>query len=309
MAHPPVKVLRRSLKIAAIVLAVLFFINGLAAGLVLRLVFARYDGQGDSHLTSLLPENYSLEAISFPCRGETLSGYYCDAPDTERLVVLVPGMHATANHYAGTAAALLTSGYDVFLFDPTGTGQSTGSWCLGYSRCIGDTDAALTYIEDNLSPSALFLLGHSRGATAVCAMPELGHAIDGIIAVNGFDSAMEAVTGMAGPYAGPLATLTGPVLYLWQRLSAPREELHFSASTAVQQSNTPTLVLQGEADKTVRPEKHGIAHALRETPAACCQVVTIPDAGHTDLLYDPDGTPNEATMSLLRAWMESLAHD
>lgn len=309
MACPHVRALKKTFKITAIVLAVLFFVNGLAAGLVLRLVFARYDGQPDNRLPLLLPEDCHLETVSFPCRGEILAGYYCDAPDTENLVVLVPGIHAIADHYAEIATALLTSGYDVFLFDPTGTGQSSGNWCLGYSRCIADTDAALTYIEGHLSHTSLFLLGHSRGATAVCAMPGLAHSVDGIIAINGFDSAMEAIIGMAKPYAGPLATLTAPALYLWQRLSAPQDELRFSVSTAMQYGNTPTLVLQGEADQIIRPENNGIAHALLEHPAACCQVVTIPNAGHTDLLYGPDKTPNETTMAMLLAWMGRLVHD
>lgn len=215
------------------------------------------------------------------------------------LVVMAPGYHASADNYLWQIQSFLEYGWDVFIFDTTGSCESEGKSSVGFSQELWDLDAALDYVEANYEYDYLFLFGHSRGGYAVCGILGSEHDITAVVSVSGINSAMEGIMEPAVRYAGPMAYSNYPLLWLYQVSLFDEETVEVQADEEISNSRIPTLIVQGNADDIVPMEESSIYSHRDEITSEYVEyyVCDIPGQnGHRSLMFDEDGTANDTLM-------------
>ena len=291
-------------KIITVVL--IFCITSMAVtGAVYDMIFARYDKsvQVPEALADMVGARTQLSFFS----GENkLAGYYYESQQPAQangLVVFVPGFHAGGDDYLWQIQSLLSYGWGVFTFDATGTFGSEGKNQVGFSQIVRDLESALKYIEnnDNFGYNDVVLIGHSRGAYAACCVVKQQN-VSAVVAISGINSAMDAVMQPAEEAVGLLSYGNYGFLWLYQAVRFGPELLNREASEEIAKTQTPVLVIHGSKDTSVPADENAII-AYRQQPDSAQVEYLLCDAGHTDILYDADGTANDALMSSIHAFL------
>lgn len=264
--------------------------------------FKRYDTEEIEIPAELYDMISKRQDVIFFSGGNQLQGYLYSgsAPSEETgLVVIAPGYHASADNYLWQIQSLTAYGWDVFIFDTTGSCESEGASSVGFSQELWDLDAALDYIEMNYDYDNLFLFGHSRGGYAVCGILDSDHAIDAVVSVSGINSAMEAIMEQSSQYVGPIAYSNYPLLWLYQVSLFDEKTVNIQAAEVISNSQIPTLIVQGNEDEIVPMEESSIYSHRDEITSEYVEyyICDIPGQnGHKDLMFDSDGTANDVLM-------------
>ena len=236
-----------------------------------------------------------------------LTGYYYPAAEQSHsrgLIVFVPGFHAGGDNYLQQIHQLLSYGWSVFTFDTTGTGRSQGKNQVGFSQVIPDLEAALKYVENQnrFGYNELILMGHSRGAYAACCVLPHVQDIAAVVSISGVNSAMEAVMQMSENAIGPVSYGTYGFLWLYQATLFGKETLTLQADDILSVEDVPVLVVHGTKDTEVPTDSCSII-SYKETIGSENVEYLLCDAGHTDLLYDDDGTANDTLMESIHNFL------
>lgn len=269
-------------------------------------IFARYDTH--AHIPPALHSTVQQRQMyQFPSGTNMLTGYYYSAPQPNQanaLVVLVPGFHAGGDDYLWQIQELLAYGWDVFTFDTTGTLRSQGDNQVGFSQSIPDLEAALKFIRENqqFGHSQLVLLGHSRGAYAACCALSTQPDIAAVVSVSGVNSAMEAIMEMSIQAVGPISYGNYGFLWLYQASLFDTDTLNQSAAEAISDSDVPVLMVHGLRDQQAPTDSCSILSHKAEITSSRVEYYLC-DAGHTDLLYDTDGTANDALIAYIHDFL------
>jgi dienelactone hydrolase len=270
--------------------------------------FPRYDAELEipAELDDMVANRQS---VTFYSGENELQGYLYSEElswETEHLdaglVVIAPGYHAGTDDYLWQIQSFLDYGWDVFIFDTTGSCESEGTSSVGFSQELWDLDAALDYVEGNYSYDNIFLFGHSRGGYAVCGILDSDHAITAAVSVSGINSAMEAVMEPAKQYAGIAAYGNYPLLWFYQVALFDEDTVDTQAYEKISVSQIPTLIVQGTEDDVAPMEESSIyAHRDKITSEHVeYYICDVPGQnGHTDLMFDEDGTANDALMETI----------
>ena len=194
---------------------------------------------------------------------------YLGKPDAPTILYF-HGNGETASDYDMIAPFYTQIGVNLLVMDYRGYGISDGQPTA--SRLL--TDAVVVYkktpallAEHALSGGRLFVMGRSLGSAA--AIEIAGHAgekIAGLIIESGF------------AYTLPLLETLGLRL---RDADEARDGLGHLDKIA--QVHTPTLIIHGESDWLI-PIKNGRA-LYEHSGASDKRLVTIPNAGHNDLLF------------------------
>ena len=238
------------------------------------------------------------QVCAFPSGENLLTGYYYAPPETvdkQGLILFVPGFCASADSYLWQIQALTDYGWGVFSFDTTGTFSSQGENQVGFSQSVPDLEAALKYVENNrrFGYNKLVLMGHSRGAYAVCSILSQNWDVAAVVSVSGVNSAMDAVMEASRQKAGIISYGNYGFLWLYQALLFGTDTLGLQASESISGQDVPVLLIHGTKDTRI-PLSSSSIHAHREEISADCVEYLLLEAGHTDLLFDADGTANDA---------------
>lgn len=286
-------------RISLIIITVFFSfcaISMVATKLIYDHIFARYDEPATVPQT-LCSTVQQRKECPFPSGDNTLTGYYYSAPrpnNANALVVLVPGFHAGGDHYLWQIRELMEYGWNIFTFDTTGTFRSQGGSQVGFSQSLLDLEAALNYLKENrqFGHSQLVLIGHSRGAYAACCALEQRQDIAAVVSVSGVNSAMETIMEMSIQSVGPISYGNYGFLWLYQACLFGVDTLNQKAAQAISGSSVPVLLIHGTEDTQAPPDSCSIIAHKAEITSPQTQYLLC-DAGHTDLLYDTDGTAND----------------
>ena len=289
------KRLKKTLAITAAILVLHTAITFLITKIVYDSIFDRYD-----YSPILPPEHNAIaqmaEKVTFPSGENMLSGCFFDSPG-DSLVVLVQGINShIADHYPEIMHIVQQDQRDVFIFDMTGSCQSQGDSTGGFPQAVYDLDAALDYIDAAYDYEDIFLFGHSRGAYAACCVLSRRNDIDGVVAINGPNTAMEAVVGTAATKVGWLAYGNYPILWLYQTMLFGAEDVALSATESITNSPTPVLIIQAESDETIPPDSVSIYSHKKEITNA--EFLLIP-GDHSSVLYDDSNIT--ANLQLMQA--------
>ena len=284
-------------------------VSMVATKLVYDGIFVRYDPAPASPSAELSAVIAARETVSFLSGENRLSGYLYRATGenaADALIVLAPGYHACADEYLWQIESLLDYGWSVFAFDPTGSCHSEGDSLVGFPQELCDLKAALAFLDENdrFGLSKLVLLGHSRGGYAVCcAAGETDVAA--VVTVSGINSAMEGIMSASVEAIGPVAYGNYPFLWAYQTLLFGGDIVSANAAQILSDTAVPVLIVHGQQDTTVPTDKYSILSHRDEIHSGAVEVYMCEDAGqdgHTNLLFDADGTANDALMQKIHTF-------
>ncbi len=267
-------------------------------------IFARYDTAANIP-AELTPLVQTRQVCQFPSGDNQLTGYYYGATAAAHgLIVFVPGFHAGGDHYLPQIQWLTENGWGVFTFDTTGTYQSQGKSQVGFSQVLFDLDAALKHVEksDRFGYNELVLMGHSRGGYAVCCALAQTRDVAAVVSISGVNSPMEAVMERSKDAVGVISYGNYGFLWLYQTMLFGKDTLQTQASEVLSQTQTPVLVIHGKADEDI-PQHSGAIIAYQDEISSHQVQYLLADGGHTDLLYDADGSANDALMEQIHGFL------
>lgn len=265
-------------------------------------IFTRYDSSDT--ISEKVPVELldSRQQFRYKSGENLLSGYLYPAENSKTLVVLAPGYRAAAESYIWQIKSLTDYGWSVFAFDPTGSCESEGDSAIGFPQELCDLEATLKFINDNNSfdYQNVAILGHSRGGYAACCALSFNYDISAVITVSGVNSAMEGVMGHSEEYVGPLAYGNYGFLWLYQTMLFGAETVNLNADEEISNTDVPVLVIHGDNDTQVPMDKYSIISHRDEIKSDFVEYsVYSKDGqdGHTDILFDADGTANRKLMA------------
>jgi pimeloyl-ACP methyl ester carboxylesterase len=184
-----------------------------------------------------------------------------------------------ASDYDGIAPLYTQMGINLLVMDYRGYGSSDGQ---PTATCLV-TDAITTYeatshllTEHELSRERFFVMGRSLGSAAAIEVAlYAGKGIAGLIIESGF------------AYTFPL------LMTLGLRLEGADEARDgFGSLAKISQIQVPTLIIHGEADWLIPIENGRVLY--ERSGAVDKRLVTIPRAGHNDLLFTGQAVYREA---------------
>lgn len=295
---------KRILVIIISVILIFSAVSMVATKLIYDGIFARYDQPAEvpSQLTAMV-EQRSL--CAFPSGENMLTGYYYKAETLSKgLIVLAPGFSAGGDDYLWQIRELTALGWGIFTFDATGTLRSQGDGQVGFPQLVSDLEAALKYVEkmDRFGYNDLVLMGHSRGGYAACCALSGSWDVSAVVSVSGVNSAMEGVMQMSSNAIGPMSYGNYGFLWLYQAMLFGTDTLQLDASQIISQRQVPVLVIHGTQDTQI-PMDSGSIISHREEITSPQVEYWLWDAGHTDILYDDDGTANDAMIEAIHNFL------
>ena len=291
------KVLRIIISLLLIVTVLSFFLTKF----IYDAAFPRQQGSQAATPQELESLVQSRQGVTFSSGHNRLQGYYYPAPQATALVVIAPGFAANDDEFLWHIRAFVEQGWSVFSFDSTGHFDSEGDSSVGFSQQLLDLDAALDYIEDRdcFGCQALMLFGHSRGGFAVCGVLAEHPQITAVVSVSGINSAMDAVLESATRYVGALAYGNYPMLWFYQAILFGPDVVGIEAAASIEAADVPVLLVHGREDETVPLNTSSIVAHAGDISSEKIEYYICDRAGHTDLLFDSDGTDNDALMRVI----------
>ena len=288
--------IRKVLSVTGIILVLHIAVSFVITKIVYDRIFDRYDPV----TPSVIPQ--TAEPVSFYSGENLLCGQFFDSPG-DSLVVYVQGIHSNMeSHYPLIQQMVESQQRDVFIFDMTGSCSSEGDSAKGFPQAVYDLDAALDFIDTAYDYEEIFLFGHSRGAYAACCVLSRRNDIDGVVALNGPNSAMEAVAGTSAAKVGWIAYGNYPMLWLYQTILFGAKDVSISAAESIANSQTPVLIIQASQDETIPPDTISIYSHRGEIPNA--EFLLLP-GDHSSILYGTDeSTANPELLNNIDAFLD-----
>ena len=294
------KGLQRVLKGVIIAIFIFITVSMTATKFIYNFIFKGYDGKD-----SYCPDNNHIMPIRdeyyYPCGEETLYGYRIKSSvPTDSIVIFAPGFNACSNEYLPLAAYFTAAGYDTFLFDCVGSGNSSGDSYIGFPQEILDLEATLNHVN-SLGYDNIFLIGHSRGGYASCCVINGNVPITAVATISGVNSAMDGIMSTSVNAVGNIAYLNYPFLWMYQNELFGYEIANMSASAELSKSSTPALIIHGAGDTQIPKERYSIYSYKNRIRNKNAQFVLYEKAGrdgHTDILFDAGGANEEITAKI-----------
>lgn len=231
--------------------------------------------EGDPQLRYLTNENFdglSAEPVSFSSsQGQTLRGavyFRRDAGEFAGLVLFAHGMGGGHRSYMTEINTIASAGFAVLAYDNTGTMASEGKSLGSFYQAVRDLQAALAFLRKNSEWSRypVVLAGHSWGGYAVCqALAYEEEHVAGAVVFSAPNSAAGAICDGARSMMGIEAGWLRPFFAAASIIRGGWASRHSSAAILAQTSHVPVLLLQGDADTSVRlPNSPLFREAVRQ---------------------------------------------
>ncbi|HZU13885.1 MAG TPA: alpha/beta fold hydrolase [Chloroflexota bacterium] len=191
--------------IALVILALLLW-----AGIPTARTAFLIEEHGGSAVTA--SHSLPLRDVSFSATdGVPLRGWLVPARHLAPTIILIPGFKAdrmTMLPYA----RLLHPRYTVLLYDPRGTGQSGGVFCLGAGE-VRDVRGALRFVERSpgLARRPIGLLGVSLGSGDAIVAAAQDHHVAAVVADSPYTDQTAVVHALDRLHAGPVTVPLAPL--------------------------------------------------------------------------------------------------
>ena len=118
---------------------------------------------------------------------------------------------------------------------------------------------------------------------------------------------MDAIIEPATRYVGSLAYGNYPMLWFYQAILFGTDVLNVEAVHAINQADVPVLIVHGSTDDTVSVDKTAIIAHRDEIKSEKVEYYLCDQpgqSGHTDLLFDRDGTENDVLMTKIHEFYQ-----
>ena len=302
--------LKRVLIILLIVIVAFCATSMVATKIIYDSIFVRYNPEPVPVPEQLQSMVESREDCDFLSGENTLNGYLyrCQNNANGNLVLIAPGFHAGADNFLWQVRSFLDMGYSVFVFDATGHCGSEGKSAVGFPQLLADVENALKHIENNdrFGYNHIVLFGHSQGGYAVTCVLESDFDIAAVVSVSGINSAMDGIIGKAKSFAGPVVYGNYGFLWLYQTMLFGGDIANRKAVSAINESGVPTLIVHGTQDTAVPMDAFSIISHKEDITAQNTEYFLCDEPqqdGHTNLLFDTDGTANDELMDVVENFL------
>ena len=201
------------------------------------------------------------------------------------------GGHTT---YLPLIDALVQRGFAVFAYDATGCDGSEGEQVRGLSQGICDLQSALEFVkaQQRFSGMPLYLLGHSWGAYAVCAVLEQEQDVTAAVALSGFDTTADMLRFAGEKEFGAVAAVLWPYAQAIEQQTYP-EQARMSSLLGLQHARMPVLVMHSTDDATVPFEQSFARYAKALGKNRYIRMETLHGKGHMVMLTARANAYNE----------------
>lgn len=238
-------------------------------------------------------DRYPRRGITFISGDNRLQGYIYGDYDADKMIVMAHGLYNSQEKYLGMIRALVDRGWTVFAFDNTGVCESEGKNGKGLVQAVLDLDSALTFIENDpeLSRKRIYLIGHSQGGFAVCAVLNFDHNIAGVVSISGFTTTYQVQSEHGRHLYGSISVIMNPFIALEEKRRF-RKYSGISSIEGINRSDIPVLIMHGTGDDFVDYNSAGIIHHKNEitNPNVTYMALDYPERnGHSDILYSLEG--------------------
>ena len=235
-----------------------------------------------------------FEAVTFKSDdGTKLSGWFFPAKGTPLGTVLhFHGNAANISNHYGFVKWLPEEGFNLFMFDYRGYGDSEGR--PNRAGLHKDSVAALTYVASRNDVEKIVVLGQSLGgANAVDAVVSAPHAQVVGVAI---DSAFYSYRRIAKDKAGLI-----PVLGWFKTpLSFLLVTNGHSPGPLMKELSVPVLIIHGTQDRII-PFDHG--RALYNAAEEPKEFWAVPQGFHTSALLQKEGPWREKLVHRFKTWL------
>ena len=199
--------------------------------------------------------SHSRYEVSFRSGKNTLHGfiYGMENAAPKGLLVFAHGITVGHESYINQLMWFADRGWRVFAYDATGSATSEGKGTVGLVQSALDLDKALSYAEtdDRLKDLPVYLLGHSWGGYAVCAVLNFDHKIKAAASLSGYAYPNEmTLLGTEQNIGKAGAAIFAPYVkgYNFTKFG---KYTNLNAVDGINRSGLPVLVIHGENDTYV----------------------------------------------------------
>jgi pimeloyl-ACP methyl ester carboxylesterase len=224
----------------------------------------------------------TFEDISFYSRTDNvlLKGWYISAGQNKTIIVMPGGKQNREDpttRLLELSVELARRGYNIFVFDRRGCGQSEASGLKNRSILGRDFGGAVDYIRNrNGNGESIILLGISIGAVAAISFTGEEDNVRAIISDSCFTSIPEMTKRVMAEKCKAFIIFQPGAILMGRFLFGLEKE---SAIDKVPKINCPIFFINGSADKSVPPEN---AYKLLEASKNQSDEIWIADgAGHS----------------------------
>ena len=242
-------------------------------------------------------------------KGQKLTGYmYSKGEEQRGIIVLAHGLGSGHNSYMDCIDLFAGSGYYVFAYDATGTGESEGKCIGGLYQGVTDLDRAISFVEESgefpALPVALF--GHSWGGYCVSSVLKYHPEVRAVIECAGFNSSSDMFESQGKKEAGDFIYVMMPFIKLTDLIrfgSAASDDAlgGFAASDAA------VMVVHSSDDSTVPPEYGFDIYYEKYRNDPRFSFLQLEDRGHNCFNKKPSYINSFNTE--YKKWLSSLDYD
>lgn len=247
----------KPLFIVLIVIGVILFsfilLSYVVATLIFNKSFTRMDFEKDKLFIGYhnIKDRYERDEYSFKSKKNTIKAYLYKKEKSDNLIVYVHGMCPGHQGYLSDIMALLDRGYNVFTYDFTATGESTGKKYNGLNQQLFDLKAAIKFLKANnlFDYQNLYLYGHSMGGYAVACVND--SIFKGIVSISGFDSPIKEMISAFSKGKSKAFKILAYIMLKIKGFISQGFASDIKAHKSLRKSNTKTLIIHGTNDELV----------------------------------------------------------
>ncbi len=283
--------LKRILLTLIAVILVFCLVSMVATWALFRFIFARSDHAAVGMTYSqALSQDYPRQTVEFSSGDNILAGYLY-APEKPVALVVAHGLGADGDTHLPEILYFMDNSLAVLAFDGTGVGQSTGESMVGLQQMALDLIAAIDYAATlpQLGKLPVLLYGHSMGGYATAIAAQQRPQVQAAVSISGFDSPMDMMVATGKDYAGDVALLGYPFLYLHNAITFG-DYANCTAVDAINRADAEFLIVHGSQDEVIALEDSILGQKEQITnPAVTYLLISEPlRNGHTALWLSPE---------------------
>lgn len=214
-----------------------------------------------------------------------LEGWYIPSEKNKGTIIVCHGVGANKSDVLEVAKDFNTGGYEIYMFDFRGHGDSGDSIITyGYNE-KKDISAIINYIKSK-GIKKIGMFGLSMGA-AITMLSAVDHPeVKAIVADSGFASVEKIVKYRVGkvfpePFLTILTDMTG--FYATNFYKIPFKEI--APINIIDKLNKPVLFIIGTVDTTIPPENGKLLYDKALEPK---ELFIVEGANHTQTIKDPE---------------------
>ncbi len=250
------------------------------------------------------PENYQLpyEDVYFESHGDRLHGWIIRNPraDASKIIMLIHGWESNAQGMLPHAAYLYHAGFNLFLFDIRGHGDSMDIDHMSLIRFTEDAVLAFDYISRTFTEVALF--GHSMGGATAIHVASRRAEVQVLMVSSAFANFDLLNRDMLRTNHIPYYPFAALMTLFWKMRIRANFEL-WSPENHIAKSDARKMIAHGGNDDTIHVANY---YRLLKASGEHTESLLIEEAGHRNL-YEFESYRNKVTQFFIKNFKTKTA--